>query len=70
MTNLDSILKRHYFTNEGPSCQGYGFSSGRAFKFPLFISYFYWWGQTKYSEVNATPRKDLKFNVYLLFKEQ
>ena len=29
MTNLDSILKRHYFTNEGPSCQGYGFSSGR-----------------------------------------
>ena len=28
MTNLDSILKsRHYFTNKGPSSQGYGFSS-------------------------------------------
>ena len=26
MTNLDSILKsRHYFTNKGPSRQGYGF---------------------------------------------
>ena len=29
MTNLDSILKsRHYFANNGPSSQGYGFSSG------------------------------------------
>ena len=30
MTNLDSILKkqRHYFANQGPSSQGYGFSSG------------------------------------------
>ena len=28
MTNLDSILKRHYFANKGPSSQGYGFSSG------------------------------------------
>ena len=30
MTNLDSIFKkqRHYFGNEGPSSQGYGFSSG------------------------------------------
>ena len=30
MTNLDSMLKkqRHYFTNKGPSSQGYGFSSG------------------------------------------
>ena len=29
MTNLDSIKKqRHYFTNKGPSGQGYGFSSG------------------------------------------
>ena len=28
MTNLDGILKkRHYFDNEGPSSQGYGFSS-------------------------------------------
>ena len=28
MNNLDSILKsRHYFTNQGPSSQGYGFSS-------------------------------------------
>ena len=31
MTNLDSILKsRDYFANRGPSGQGYGFSSGRA----------------------------------------
>ena len=29
MTNLDSILKSRYnFANEGPSSQGYGFSSG------------------------------------------
>ena len=28
MTNLDSIFKRHYFANKGPSSQGYGFSSG------------------------------------------
>ena len=29
MTNLDSILKkqRHYFANEGPSSQSYGFPS-------------------------------------------
>ena len=28
MTNLDSILKsRHYFANNGPSGQGYGFTS-------------------------------------------
>ena len=28
MTNVDSILKsRHYFSNKGPSSQGYGFSS-------------------------------------------
>ena len=28
MTNLDSILKRRYFGNKGPSSQGYGFSCG------------------------------------------
>ena len=28
MTNLDSIFKRHYFANKGPSSQGYGFSCG------------------------------------------
>ena len=30
ITNLDSILKskRHYFADNGPSSQGYGFSSG------------------------------------------
>ena len=29
MTNLDSVLKsRHYFADEGPSSQGYGFSCG------------------------------------------
>ena len=28
MTKLDSIIKqRHYFANNGPSSQGYGFSS-------------------------------------------
>ena len=27
MTNLDSVLKRHYFANEGPSSQSYDFSS-------------------------------------------
>ena len=29
-TNIDSILKeqRHYFSNKGPSSQGYGFSCG------------------------------------------
>ena len=29
MTNLDSILLRHYFVNKGPSSQGYGFSSSQ-----------------------------------------
>ena len=28
MTNLDIKNQRHYFTNKGPSGQGYGFSSG------------------------------------------
>ena len=29
MTNLDSIFKsRHYFANQDPSSQGYGFSTG------------------------------------------
>ena len=27
ITNLDSILKRHYFANKGLSSQSYGFSS-------------------------------------------
>ena len=27
MTNLDSVLKRHYFGNKGPPSQSYGFSS-------------------------------------------
>ena len=27
MTNLDSILQRHYFAKKGPSSQSYGFSS-------------------------------------------
>ena len=27
MTNLDSILKRHYFAYKGPYSQSYGFSS-------------------------------------------
>ena len=28
MTHPDSIFKRHYFANKGPSSQGYGFSFG------------------------------------------
>ena len=37
MTNLESILKkqRHYFANEGPSGQGYGFSSGHVWMWEL-----------------------------------
>ena len=36
MTNLDSILKsRHYFTNKGPSIQGYGFSSSHVWMWEL-----------------------------------
>ena len=27
MTNLDSILERHYFVHKGPSSQGYDFST-------------------------------------------
>ena len=27
MTNLDSIFKKHYFVDKGPSSQSYGFSS-------------------------------------------
>ena len=37
MTNLDRILKkqRYYFPNEGPSGQGYGFSSGHVWMWEL-----------------------------------
>ena len=37
MTNLDRILKkqRYYFANEGPSGQGYGFSSGHVWMWEL-----------------------------------
>ena len=35
MTNLDSILKRHYFVNKGPSGQGYGVSSGHVWMWEL-----------------------------------
>ena len=36
MTNLDSILKSwDYFPNEGPSSQGYGFSSGHVWMWAL-----------------------------------
>ena len=37
ITNLDSILKkqRHYFTNKGPSSQGYGFSSSHVWMWEL-----------------------------------
>ena len=36
MTNLDAILKsRHYFTNKGPSGQGFGFSSGHVWMWEL-----------------------------------
>ena len=35
MTNLDSILKRHYSANKGPSSQGYGFSCGHVWMWEL-----------------------------------
>ena len=36
MTNLDSIFKkRHYFANNGPSSQGYGFSCGHVWMWEL-----------------------------------
>ena len=37
MTHLDSILKkpRHYFSNKGPSSQGYGFSSSHVWMWEL-----------------------------------
>ena len=36
MTNWDSIFKsRHYFSNKGPSNQGYGFSSGHVWIWKL-----------------------------------
>ena len=35
MTNLDSILQRHYFVNTGPSSQDYGFSSGHVWMWEL-----------------------------------
>ena len=35
MTNLDSILKRHYSANKGPSSQGYCFSCGHVWMWEL-----------------------------------
>ena len=36
MTNLDNILKsRHYFVNNGPSSQGYGFSNSHVWMWEL-----------------------------------
>ena len=35
MTNLDSILQRHYFANKGAPSQGYGFSSGHVWMWEL-----------------------------------
>ena len=36
MAKLDSILKsRYYFANQGPSSQGYGFSSGHVWMWEL-----------------------------------
>ena len=35
MTNLDSLLKRHHFPNEGPSSQSYGFSSSHVWMWEL-----------------------------------
>ena len=35
MTNLDSILKKHYFADKGPSSQSYGFSSGNVWMWDL-----------------------------------
>ena len=35
MTNLESILKRHYVANKGPSSQSYGFSSSHIWMWEL-----------------------------------
>jgi len=35
MTHPDSIFKRHYFANKGPSSQGYGFFSGHVWMWEL-----------------------------------
>ena len=35
MTNLDSILRRHYFANKGSSSQSYGFSSSHVWMWEL-----------------------------------
>ena len=35
MTILNTILKRHYFANKGPSSQGYGFSSSHVWMWDL-----------------------------------
>ena len=35
MTNLDSILKRHYFANKGPSSQSYSFSISHVWMWEL-----------------------------------
>ena len=43
MNNLDSILKRHYFTDKGPSSQNYGFSSSHL-----------WMGELNYKESLAS----------------
>ena len=35
MTNLDSILERHYFVHKGPSSQGYDFSTSPVWMWEL-----------------------------------
>ena len=35
MTNLNNILKSHYFARKGPPSQGYGFSSGHVWMWEL-----------------------------------
>ena len=44
MTHLDSILKkpRHYFSNKGPSSQGYGFSSSHIWMWELDYKEDFW----------------------------
>ena len=45
MTNLDSILKSHYFANKGLSSQGYGFSNSHVWMWQL--DYKESWGPKK-----------------------
>ena len=59
MTNLDSILKsKHYFANNGPSSQGYGFSSSHVWMWEL--DYKESWGQKNWCFWTVVLEKTLE----------